>query len=145
MDSTNVRHLLDLIKQQNKAIEQLMAERDGQRREIDALVGWIQEDRDALMCLQQIYNNPTVDEVARIRAAQAAIAFERQKPPSQTNVSFSLFNYLEKARLKELEQKEAAKVIEGKVIEPARTVLGEGQGHHGAWHPIDSDKGDPAA
>jgi len=102
MDSTNVRHLLDLIKQQNAAISKLMAERDSQRQEIDALVGWIQEDRDALMCLQSIYNSPTADDNSKIQAARAAINFERAKPAAQTNVSFKLFDYLEAHRLQEL-------------------------------------------
>ena len=122
MDSTNVRHLLDLIKQQNKALETLMAERDSQRREIDALVGWIQEDRDALMCLQQIYNSPTATETAKVRAAIGALAYERAKPPGTTNVSFKLFDYLENDRLKKMAAADAAKVIEH--VEPAVTVLG---------------------
>ena len=119
MSNPHVRQLLDLIKEQNKAIEKLIAERDSQRQEISALVGWIQEDRDALMCLQQIYNSPTADDNSRIQAARAAINFERSKPPSQTNVSFSLFDFLEKKRL----EAEAAKTIEHRSkLEP--TVLG---------------------
>jgi len=81
MSNPHIRHLLDLIKEQNKAIEKLIAERDGMRQEIAALVGWIQEDRDALMALQQIYNSPTADEASRIKAAAAAIGYERASPP----------------------------------------------------------------
>jgi hypothetical protein len=134
MDSTNVRHLLDLIKQQNAAIEKLIAERDSQRQEISALVSWIQEDKDALMCLQQIYNNPTVDEVNRIKAASAAIGYERGKP-AQVSVVIDFKERVRNARLRTLEQnkakwaaEDAAKVIEHQPLdlnaEPAPTVLG---------------------
>jgi hypothetical protein len=102
MDSTNVRHLLDLIKQQNVAIEKLMAERDSQRQEIAALVGWIQEDRDALMALQQIYNSPTADETNRIKAASAAIGYERGKPASVV-VQVDFRERVRNARLRQLE------------------------------------------
>ena len=36
-------------------------------------------DRDALVCLQSIYNDHGVDQSSRIKAAAAAIAFERPK------------------------------------------------------------------
>ena len=102
MDSTNVRHLLDLIKQQNKALETLMAERDSQRQEIAALVNWIQEDRDALMALQSIYNSPTADETSRIKAASAAIGYERGKP-AQVVVQVDFRERVRNARLRQLE------------------------------------------
>jgi hypothetical protein len=60
-----IRKQMDVIKQQ--------------RAEIDRLVSWIQGDRDALHCLQQVYNNPGTSEGNRIRAAAAAIPFERAK------------------------------------------------------------------
>jgi hypothetical protein len=82
MSNPHVRDLLDVIKQQNAGIERLIAERDKLRQEVDALVGWIQEDRDALMALQQIYNNPTADKTEVIKAAAAALPFERSKPAS---------------------------------------------------------------
>ena len=75
----------------------------------------------------------------RVRALQAAVPFERPKLSMTATVNHRpLFDILEEARLKE------RKVIEAPPAEP-KTVLGEGQGHHGAWHPLDSDKGDPAA
>jgi hypothetical protein len=74
----------------------------------------------------------------RVRALQAAVPFERPKLSMTATVNHRpLFDILEEARLKE------RRVIEAPA-QPA-TVLGEGQGHHGAWHPLDSDKGDPAA
>ena len=75
----------------------------------------------------------------RVRALQAAVPFERPKLSMTATVNHRpLFDILEEARLKE------RKVIEAPPAEP-KTVLGEGQGHHGAWHPLDSDKSDPAA
>jgi hypothetical protein len=147
MSNPHLRQLLDLIKEQNKAIEKLIAERDSQRQEIDALVGWIQEDRDALMVLQSIYNNPTVDETARIKAASAAIGYERGKPASVV-VQIDFKAKVRNARLRQLEldktewaRQDAAKLDLDAPTPP--TILGEGQGHKGAWHPLDHD--DPAA
>jgi hypothetical protein len=147
MSNPHVRQLLDLIKEQNKAIEKLMAERDSQRQEISALVGWIQEDRDALMALQQIYNSPTADESSRIKAAIGALPFERGKPASVV-IQYDFKERVRNARLRTIEQNKARWAAENaaKVIEhqPATgTVLGEGQGEHGAWR--DQDHDDPAA
>ena len=59
--------------------EALRAERDGLRSEVDRLVEWIMGDRDALVCLQSIYNSPHADQGTRIKAAAAAIGYERPK------------------------------------------------------------------
>jgi hypothetical protein len=56
-----------------------MEEIERLRAEIKQLVDWIMGDRDALSCLQAIYNNPAAAEGSRIKAAAAAIAFERPK------------------------------------------------------------------
>jgi hypothetical protein len=59
--------------------EELRAERDQLRAEIDRLIDWINGDADALTCLQSIYNSPHADRGSRIKAAAAAIGFERPK------------------------------------------------------------------
>jgi hypothetical protein len=60
-----IRKQMDVIKEQ--------------RAEIDQLVAWIQGDADALHCLQAVYNDANASESNRIKAAAAAIAFERPK------------------------------------------------------------------
>jgi hypothetical protein len=60
-----IRRRMDVIKQQ--------------REEIDRLVSWINGDRDALSCLQAVYNDANASESDRIKAAAAAIPFERGK------------------------------------------------------------------
>ena len=67
--------------------EGLRAERDQLRAEIDRLVEWINGDRDALVCLQSIYNDADADRGSRIKAAAAAIAFERPKLSVSVQVS----------------------------------------------------------
>jgi len=67
--------------------EALRAERDQLRMEIDRLVSWINGDHDALHCLQSIYNDAGVAEGSRIKAAAAAIAFERPKLSVSVQVS----------------------------------------------------------
>jgi hypothetical protein len=67
--------------------EALRAERDQLRAEVKRLVDWITGDRDALVCLQSIYNDPSAPENNRIKAASAAIAFERPKLSVSVQVS----------------------------------------------------------
>ena len=59
--------------------EALRAERDQPRAEIDRLVEWIKGDRDVLVCLQSTYNDASADKDSRIKAASAAIGYERPK------------------------------------------------------------------
>ena len=67
--------------------EALRAERDQLRAEVKRLVDWVTGDRDALVCLQSIYNDPSAPENNRIKAASAAIAFERPKLSVSVQVS----------------------------------------------------------
>jgi hypothetical protein len=67
--------LLDMIDQQNKALEKLLAERD----ELRALLETNGQRLDALTCLQRTYNNPQANETNRIKAAAAAIGYELPK------------------------------------------------------------------
>jgi hypothetical protein len=55
---------------ENEALRAQLAELRG---EVKRLVDWIMGDRDALHCLQSIYNSPYADQSCRIRAAAAAI------------------------------------------------------------------------
>jgi hypothetical protein len=79
-----------------------------QRMEIDHLVAWASNDLDALMALQAIYRNPNTPEGNRLKAAAAALGYERPKPPSLSVVApVKLFDILE------------ARKAQGKVIEQA--------------------------
>jgi predicted HNH restriction endonuclease len=63
-----------------------MAEIDKLRAENQALVDWIQGDSDALTVLQTIYNSSTTSETNRVKAAAAAIGYERPKMMGATNL-----------------------------------------------------------
>jgi hypothetical protein len=96
----------------------------------------------ALGVLQKIMHDEDIKTELRIKAASAAVGFERSKPPATVNNIHTLFDTLERAHQRDRELRQA----NAKTIEHApTTVLGEGAGEHGAWHPLDSDKGDPAA
>jgi len=62
------------------------------RAENKRLVDWIMGDADAHTCLQAVYNNPASSEGNRIKAAAAAMPFEKPKltsvepPVIQVNV-----------------------------------------------------------
>jgi hypothetical protein len=124
----------EVARLQHKQIERLHAQLDQLRAENRHLLDWIMGDTpDALVALQRLYLDPQTNEANKIKAASAALAYERAKPASTTNVSFSLFDYLERARLKQ--QTEAAKVIEHQpkqpldlTAEPAPTILGHDGG-----------------
>jgi hypothetical protein len=75
---------LHTMLDENEALRAQLAEA---RSEIERLVEWINGDRDALVCLQSIYNNPSADKGTRIKAAAAAIGYERPKLTFSVQVS----------------------------------------------------------
>jgi hypothetical protein len=113
-----VGQLLEVIKRQNTGLEQLIAERDRLRAELEAFVAWVNGEQDALACLQRVYNNPTADEASVIKAASAALPYERSKPASVV-IQVDWKERTRNARLKQLEKdkarwaaEDAAKTIE---------------------------------
>jgi hypothetical protein len=75
----------------------------------DSLLEAMQKEYGAHAALVAIYSDPTKPDHIRAKAAASALPFEKPKvaAPQQAPV-FSLYDYLESARLKKL------KVIEGK-------------------------------
>jgi hypothetical protein len=121
----------------------VIAQRDA---EIDGLIAWIASDADAHSTLMAIYADPRQNTANKTRAAGLALPFEKAKPAAVV-VQIDFRERVRNARLKTMAEtkarwaaEDAAKLIEH---QPTGTVLGEGQGHEGAWHPLDHD--DPAA
>jgi hypothetical protein len=113
MSNPHVRQLLDLIKEQNVGLAQVISERDKLRAELDAFIAWANDDQDALGVLQRLYSDPSTSEGSRIKAASAALAFERPKLSVAVKVpSRPLFDILEEARLKGRVIKQQPPVIE---------------------------------
>jgi hypothetical protein len=113
-----VSQLLDVIKRQNVGLEQVIAERDRLRTELDAFVAWANGDLDALAYLQRAYNDPNESTTNRTKAAASALPFERSKPAS-ASVVIDWKEYTRSIRLKQLEKdrarwaaEDAAKTIE---------------------------------
>jgi hypothetical protein len=118
-----VSQLLDVIKRQNAGLEQVIAERDRLRSELEAFVAWANDDLDALACLQRAYNDPNASKADVIKAASAAIGFERAKPASVV-VQIDFKERVRNARLRQLEKdkarweaEDAAKTIEHQPLE----------------------------
>ena len=88
--------LLDMIDQQNTAIEKLLAERD----ELRALLEANGQKLDVLTCLQRAYNDPQSSETNRIKAAGLAVPFERPKLSVTATTSVRLYDLLEARRQK---------------------------------------------
>jgi len=89
----------NLLRQQTAQIKELEAE-------IDRLHSIIEGSCDALMHLQRIYTDPKLPTSVTLKAAGAADAYERSKPPA--NVTTSFYDLLEKKRL------QRQKIIEAK-------------------------------
>jgi hypothetical protein len=135
-----IAELASLVRDQMREIDRLRgmalqaerarAENARLKDEIDALVGWIGGDGDALSALQAIYANPRTPEAHKIKAAGLALSYERPKPPTMNvNAGVTDFReYVRTIRLRQAEKdrarwaaEEAAKVIEH---QPAETILG---------------------
>ena len=91
------------VREQMALIEQM-------RAEIDRLVDWIMGDKDALTCLQAVYNDATASEGNRIKAAASALPFER---PRMTPTNLVVLDFRERVRQARLR----APLVEPKVIE----------------------------
>jgi hypothetical protein len=135
-----------LEKELDAALHTMLEENDALRAENQRLISWIMGDEpDALTALQRVYSDPKTDVPNVIKSAIGALPFERAKPAS-VSVVIDFKEKVRNIRLRTLEQDRARWAAEDavKTIEhQPTTVLGEGQGQHGAWHPLDHD--DPAA
>jgi hypothetical protein len=108
----------DQIVQLEYVVREQMAEIDRLRGEVDKLVDWIAGDQDALSALRAIYADPRSSPTNKVKAASAAIGFERAKPPSATIVAnFSLYDALERPKTIE-HQASLASDHGGEAIEP---------------------------
>jgi hypothetical protein len=89
-----------------------MAHIDELRAKYDALVEAVQKEYGAHGTLIITYADPSKPDSVRIKAAAAALPFEKPKVSApQQHQHFVLFDYLEAARLKKQQE---LKVIEGK-------------------------------
>jgi hypothetical protein len=128
------QYLLGVIAEQNKVLAEVIAERDDLRQHLENLAPGAP---DALACLRRVYNDPKMKEAERVKAAAAAIGYERSKPASVVvQVDFKQRVY--EARLKEMARlkaewaaEDAAKVIEHQPLDldaptPETFLGGEG-------------------
>jgi hypothetical protein len=90
------------VREQRALMDQMQAE-------IDRLVDWIMGDKDALTCLQAVYNSPEESAGNKVRAAAAAIGYERPKMAT----SLVVVDFRERVRQARLR----APLVEPKVIE----------------------------
>jgi hypothetical protein len=74
------------IKYQMQEIDRLRAELERRDDELKLLLEWINGDADALTTLQRTYMDPKISTSDRIKAAGAAIAYERPKLSVQLRV-----------------------------------------------------------
>jgi hypothetical protein len=88
----------------------LRAELAQLRAEVKRLVDWINGDSDALTTLQRTYLDPRTTTADRIKAAGAAIAYERPKLSVQLHVGPAVLG-------ERLDQAKTMKMIEPKLIE----------------------------
>jgi len=108
---SNVARLEYVVREQMKHIDELRAKYDG-------LVKAVLEEFGAHGSLIITYSDPTKPDSIRVKAAAAAIPYEKAKvnPPHQ-HEHFHLFAHLETARLKK-KQALALKVLESETDPP---------------------------
>jgi peptide deformylase len=105
---TNLRQYIDRLEY---ALRAQMDKINELRAENKRLIDWVMGDTDALTTLQSVYSNPTAPEGNRIKAAAAAIGYERPKVAVTANLVVVDFRErVRQARLK-------ASFVEPKVIE----------------------------
>jgi hypothetical protein len=128
------------------ALHETLDENDALKAELKALAAenrrlqdWIMGDGpDALTALQRVYSDPQTDEAGVIKAASAAIGYERWKPASVV-IQVDWKERTRNARLKQLEKdrarwaaEDAAKVIEHQPLDldapTPPTILGHDGG-----------------
>ena len=97
------------IKYQMREIDRLRGELERRDDELKRLLEWINGDADALITLQRTYMDPKISTSDRIKAAGAAIAYERPKISVQVQIGPAVLGQrLDQARMKTID----AKVIE---------------------------------
>ena len=105
----NYEKALHRMLDENAALQAEVTKLNGQ---LSTLVDWINGDADALTTLQGLYLNPSEPAGNRIKAAAAAIGYERPKPAT----SLVVVDFRERVRQARL--KAMAKTIEH-IPEPA--------------------------
>ena len=97
-------------KLQRSEIARLKDELERKDEELTQLLAWINGDSDALVTLQRIYMDPRTPTGERIKAAGAAVGYERHKFSVQVRVGPSLL-------AERLVHARTLKTVEPKVIE----------------------------
>jgi len=93
----NLTNALDEALDRNEALQ---AELTEVKQHLKALVDWVQGDADALTTLQSLYLDASEPSANRIKAAAAAIQFERAKPASASLMMIDFRERVRQARLK---------------------------------------------
>src|SRR6516164_267378 len=78
------------IRHQQEEIARLRAELERRDEELVQLLAWINGDSDALTVLQRTYMDPRTSTPDRIKAAGAAIGYERHKLTMQLRIGPSV-------------------------------------------------------
>jgi hypothetical protein len=112
MGMSDIARLEYVVREQMKHIDELRAKYDGLVKAVFEQLG------GAHASLVVVYSDPTKDAGLRVKAAAAALPYEKARiTPLQQHEHFHLFAHLESARLKK-KQATALKVLEGKIDLP---------------------------
>jgi hypothetical protein len=133
-DAADYEHKFrEVARLQHREIERLHVQLGQLRDENQRLLSWIMgEEPDALLALQKVYSDPKTSEPNVIKAASAALGYERAKPPTMSvNAGVLDFRgYVRTIRMRQQEKDKArwAAEAEAKVIEHQSTILGSDHG-----------------
>ena len=90
------------IRMQMQEIDRQRALIDRKDADIDTLVQWIAGDGDALGALRSVYADPRSTPSNKVKAAGAAIGFERSKP-AEVSIQMNFTQRVHDARVRRLE------------------------------------------
>jgi hypothetical protein len=124
------------VRTQMDVIDQLRAEN---RRLLDWIMG---DGPDALLALQKVYSDPKTSEPNVIKAASAALSFERSKPAAEVVVYADFKERVRNARLKADAKLRAQWALEDQAKTIEGTVLGSSLASDHGGDPLGPD---PAA
>ena len=121
-----MREIAPTLAKYEKALHQMLDENEALRAEvtklkeqISTLVNWINGDVDALTTLQGLYLSPDEPAANRIKAAAAAIGYERPRLTASANlITIDFRERVRQARLK-ADAKLIEHIADEDVAEPA--------------------------
>jgi hypothetical protein len=119
-----IAQLEGVVREQMATLDELRAAIGRKDAELDGLISWIAGDAGALEVLQSVYADPRSSAANKVKAASAAIGFERSRPAS-VSVIVDFKSRVRDARLHTIELRKQEWAEQPKLdLDGPATILG---------------------